>query len=112
PLTTIKMLIQGVREEIGVRALSPADLEVIESEVRRIERSLKTFLDFARPPRLERAPLDLVCLVEQTLGLLRGRAAKQHVALGFRRPDAPVAVEADGEQRRRVSVNLRLRHIA
>lgn len=108
PLTTIKMLIQGVREEIGVRALSPADLEVIESEVRRIERSLKTFLDFARPPRLERAPLDLVALVEQTLGLVRGRAAKQHVALVFRRPDGPVPVEADGEQLRQVLVNLML----
>jgi signal transduction histidine kinase len=108
PLTTIKMLIQGVREEVSVRALSPADLEVIESEVRRIERSLKTFLDFARPPRLERAPLDLVTLVEQTLGLIRGRAAKQHVVLAFRRPDGPVPVEADGEQLRQVLVNLML----
>ncbi|MBI1913350.1 MAG: hypothetical protein HYS12_01115 [Planctomycetes bacterium] len=135
PLTTIKMLIQGVlsdfrsqiadcRLEDQDRGKTPAvsqseicnlkseipvaDLEVIESEVRRIERSLKTFLDFARPPRLERAPLDLVGLVEQTLGLVRGRAAKQHVALAFRRPDAPVPALADGEQLRQVLVNLML----
>ena len=108
PLTTIKMLVQGVREDLATRSLSPSDLQVIEAEVRRIERSLKTFLDFARPPRLERVPLDLVALVEQTLGLVRGRAAKQHVTLELRRPDGPVPVEADGEQLRQVLVNLML----
>src|SRR5262249_38383525 len=108
PLTSIKMLVQGACEDTEERSLSRADLQVIEQEIRRMERSLKTFLDFARPPRLERASLDLSGLVERTLSLVRGRANRQHVALTVQKPNAPVIVEADAEQLQQVLVNLTL----
>jgi len=107
PLTAIKMLVPDVREEAG-RSLADADLEVIEHEIRRIERSLKTFLDFARPPRLVRAPNDLGVLIEQTLTLLQGRTARQHVEVVFRKPAEPIMAAVDAEQLKQVLVNLAL----
>ncbi len=107
PLTSIKMLIQAGREGPAT-GLSEEDLQVIEREIRRLERSLQTFLDFARPPRLERRQQNLISLIEDTLSLIRGRAEKQHVTIAWQRPVGPVSLDVDGEQMQQVLVNLLL----
>jgi signal transduction histidine kinase len=106
PLTSIKMLVQTGREEAVARGLPAEDLHVIELEIRRIERSLQSFLDFARPPKLQRTTLDLGPLAEHVVSLIRGRAAKQNVDIHLERPDRPLPAEADGDQLRQVLVNL------
>jgi two-component system, NtrC family, sensor histidine kinase HydH len=108
PLTSIKMLVQTNREEIQARGLPVDDLDVIELEIRRMQRCLQTFLDFARPPRLERQPLDLAQPIQRTLALIAGRASKQHVRLLFVPPSIPVVVDADMEQLQQLLVNLAL----
>ena len=111
PLTSIKMLVQAGREDAcpsgaTTRSLPTDDLEIIEQEIRRMEKSLQTFLTFARPARPERQHLDLVGLVERTLALVRGRAERQHVALEFVSLSRPLPFHVDGEQLHQVLVNL------
>jgi two-component system, NtrC family, sensor histidine kinase HydH len=106
PLTSIKMLVQANREDAEARGTPSEDLNVIELEIRRMERSLKTFLDFARPPQPERRPTDLRVPVERTLALVGGRARKQHVTVRFLPPGGPLLAEADAEQIQQLLVNL------
>jgi signal transduction histidine kinase len=103
PLTSIKMLVQTGLEPGGA-PLTAEDLRIIEDEVRRMERSLQTFLDFARPPKPERRPTDLKPLLDAVLGLVRGRAEKQRVVTRLAAP--PLALTADAGQVQQVFVNL------
>jgi two-component system, NtrC family, sensor histidine kinase HydH len=102
PMTSIQMLVQAA----GDGGLGTDDLAVIEREVRRVERSLQTFLDYARPPKPAKAPTVLAGVARETLDLTRGRAARQQVAVRLIDPPDPVTVNADSDQLRQVLVNL------
>ena len=106
PLTAIKLLVQAGRETEGTGVVQGEDLEYIEQEIRRMERCLQSYLDFARPRKPERRPIDLGTLVTRTLVLVEPRAAQQHVSLGFTPPATPVTVDADWEQIQQVLINL------
>ncbi|HJZ90948.1 MAG TPA: ATP-binding protein, partial [Gemmataceae bacterium] len=84
------------------------DLELIEQELRRIERSLQTFLDYSRPPQPCRAPADLGAVVRDALALVRPRADQQGVEIRLNLPEGPVPLLADSEQLRQVILNLLL----
>ena len=106
PLTSIKMLVQiGLEDGAGIAG---EDLRVIEGEVRRMERSLQIFLDFARPPKGERRALQLGPLLGEVLSLVGGRAERQRVALTADLPADEVTLTGDREQLRQVLVNLSL----
>lgn len=106
PLTSIKMLVQAGLESGSPNEVTREDLVVIESEIRRMESSLKMFLDFARPPKPNRRMLDLRTVVQEAAGLVRGKAARQHVEIRLALSDDPVMLRIDGEQVRQVLVNL------
>jgi two-component system sensor histidine kinase HydH len=92
--------------EVGARGLPAEDLRVIEHEIRRMERTLQTFLDFARPPRPDRRRLDVAVVVDRVYAVVGGRARKQAVALRFLRPDGPVWVDGDQDQLQQLLLNL------
>jgi signal transduction histidine kinase len=102
PMTSIQMLVQAAGDD----GLGADDLAVIAREVRRVERSLQTFLDYARPPKPAKAPTDLANVARETLDLIRGRAARQQVAARVADSPSPVTVNADPDQLRQVMVNL------
>ena len=104
PLTSIKMLVQSGQEG---ESLTAEDLRVIETEVRRMEGSLQTFLDYARPPTVERRPTELVGVVRRAFDLLRPRAERQSVALVLN-ADGDVWLVADPSQVHQAVVNLGL----
>jgi signal transduction histidine kinase len=108
PLMAMKVLVQSAALRPDDAGLTGRDLVVLEEEITRLERLTRTFLDFARPPQLEKRTFDLRGVLEQAVGLVSGRAGHQGVAVACRLPEAPAPVHADMGQVRQVVLNLLL----
>jgi PAS domain S-box-containing protein len=106
PLTAIKGLIQVNLRKTAAGVLPSEDLSVIEHEIRRMERTLQTFLDFARPPRPHRRRLSPANLVNRVFAVVNGRAKKQQVELRLQQPDISLNVDADHDQLQQLLLNL------
>lgn len=104
PLTAIKMLVQIAEGE--PTKLTGEDLRIIETEIRRVEQSLQTFLDFARPPRLVRNLVKLDELILSVVSLIRGRADQQHVSIVQQISPEIKPIMGDPVQLRQVILNL------
>ena len=99
-----KMIADG--EETGAQARHSG--QVIGEQSTRMAAIIRQLLDFARPRRAEKAPVDLASVITQTLTLLRPLADKRGVALHFERPPgaAPPALAADASQLQQALTNL------
>lgn len=96
PLTSIKMLVQACGRGNGAITLEREDLRVMEDEVRRMERSLQMFLDFARPPKLQPQPVDLVRMTAEIVAAMQPRAWTKQTEIHFA---PPPRCEAAGDPR-------------
>jgi signal transduction histidine kinase len=106
PLTSVKMLVQHGLREGGLRSLAEEDLAIIEHEIRRMERILQQFLDFARPVKPTRRPLSLAAIASRAAALIEVRARKQGVQVVLHEPPAELIVEADEDQLQQLVLNL------
>jgi signal transduction histidine kinase len=106
PLMAIKLLIQALADGRTGDRLRPRDMEVLEEEIIRLEQAVGSFLDFARPPRPDKKPVEVGPLAEQVAARVRGRADLQRVAVDVSTPRKPVVAELDPGQLQQVLYNL------
>ncbi len=106
PLTSMKLLVQAAVEAGPDAGLRGRDLAVVADEAARLDRSLQTFLDFARPPGLVKRRADVRQVLNQTLELVSARASRDGVSMRSDFPPQPLVIEADHEQLRQVFLNL------
>src|SRR6516165_776537 len=81
PLTSIKMLVGAALKSPKTQALTADDMAVISKEVGRLEQTVQGLLDFARPAKAQKQPLDLRGVIGEAIDLVRVRARQQGVSL-------------------------------
>ncbi|HUY35033.1 MAG TPA: ATP-binding protein [Pirellulales bacterium] len=106
PLMAMKILVQAAAARDDGAGLRGRDLMVVDEEITRLEESIQSLLDFARPPQLAKATIDVRGLVSQTLELVSARAERQRVVVRCELPAQAIKVEADSGQIRQVLLNL------
>jgi Amt family ammonium transporter len=106
PLTSIKILIYSLADPGASDASREKDLKVIESEIERVNKIIRQFLEFARPrpPSLEAA--DARKLVAETLALVGYEIESQGIEVERKDEGALPPVAMDREQIKQVLLNL------
>jgi PAS domain S-box-containing protein len=108
PLTSIKMLIQVNRSKFQRDGLPADDLELVEQEIRRMERSVNSLLEYARPEQGERSVFAIQSVIRRAAQLVDGRCGQQGVKLCIDGDDAPILLDGDAAQIQQLLLNLLL----
>jgi PAS domain S-box-containing protein len=111
PLTAIKMLIQVNRAKFADEGLPTDDLELVETEIRRMEKSVNSLLDYARPEKSEFIAFTVQTVVRRTIQLIDGRCVAQGIDVTTVSPDETLSVVGDPSQIQQLLLNLSLNAI-
>lgn len=106
PLTAMKMWLYSIQKEVdGDEALN-RKFEIVSSEIKRLEKVVREFLEFSRPQEPRLGAESLGALVDQTVELMQPRLAGPGVRIvqGPKR-DLPL-IWADRELLKQVLLNL------
>jgi two-component system, NtrC family, nitrogen regulation sensor histidine kinase NtrY len=109
PLTPIQLSIERARKKLIDRAPDREQVfleaaATVISQVEAMKRLVDEFSRFARLPTLRPEPVDVHAVIESALGLYR--TSRRGVEFAARLHGAPLVVDGDAEQLRRVFINL------
>jgi signal transduction histidine kinase len=105
PLTAIKFRLFSLRKSLPVSESEREDLTVIATEINRLERIVKDFLQFARPSEPEIVNAPAARILDEVRELLRAHLAKAAIELKLETKD-DVWLRADTQQIKQVLINL------
>jgi signal transduction histidine kinase len=106
PLNAMVLQLEVLKTKLGEQAGAVApQLEVLTSEIRRLDRVVKTFLDFTRPVELHPVETDVEALIEDVFRSAQGEAMRHQVRMLLER-DGPAKVRVDRDLMKQALLNL------
>jgi len=82
------------------------ELDILSKEVRRLDRVVKTFLDFSRPVDVKLEEIDLTALAREVADLMTPQAKVGHIDLHFDSSVDHAAMRGDPDMLKQVILNL------
>jgi signal transduction histidine kinase len=107
PLNAILMHVELAKMKLnhGDYDLQP-QMEVISSEILRLDRVVKTFLDFTKPVELHATDTNLKGLVQEIADLAAPQAAGSGIELSIRQSEEPTTVTVDSDLIKQAILNI------
>jgi len=106
PLTSIKMRLYTLSEELKNRPSAKDDVDIIQEEISRMERTVQNFLDFSRLPEPTLQKCDISRILDGTINLVSVKAQSQGITIRKNIDAVFPETVADKEQMRQVFLNV------
>src|SRR3989338_8212555 len=111
PLTSVKMRLYTLREELKENVSAKEDIAVIYEEIGRMEKTVKDFLNFAKLPAPDLQRSKITPLIESVLSLLAPKATGHNVQIRREFNSENLEAVIDKEQIRQALMNVVLNAI-
>lgn len=105
PLTAIKVRVFSLKANQKAGSSDHEDLEVIETEIDRLERIVRDFLQFARPAEPVLDAVSVVKLLHDITELMTVELAKQSITLKLELATEEI-IQADADKLKQVLINF------
>jgi signal transduction histidine kinase len=107
PLNAIGLRLELLRARLGEpdHELS-GEIDILSKEVLRLDRVVKTFLDFSRPLDVHLQDLDLVVLAREVIEFVTPQARLANIDVDFSAPPEPALVRGDSDLLKQAVLNL------
>jgi PAS domain S-box-containing protein len=106
PINAIVVHMELLRNKVQLGAGAAHHLEIIESEIRRLDRVVQTLVDFSRPVEMHLRDQDLRQTVKQVLALASAELEMRGVNVTSQLPDSPVTVKMDADLMKQALLNV------
>jgi len=109
PINAIVVHLELLKNKLGHdHAPASRHLEVIDSEIHRLDRVVQTLVDFSRPVELQLREQDLGSIVGDVLALATDELTTRNVTLESRLPETPMIVNVDSDLLKQAVLNVTL----
>ncbi len=107
PLNSMRLWLENLRESLpsDPEAVQTA-VKVLDAEIDRLDRVVKTFLDFTRPVELHLEDTDVAEMVGEVIALARPQIEKARVRVSVEQPDNLPALRLDRDLLKQALMNL------
>ncbi len=107
PINAIVVHLELLRNKLGdSNAPGLRHLEVIEAEIRRLDRVVQTLVDFSRPVELQLHEHDLRAVIGDVLALATEELSTRNVILIDQMPAKPVMANVDADLLKQAALNV------
>lgn len=107
PINAIVVHLELLRNKLGdTSAPAVRHLDVIESEIHRLDRVVQMLVDFSRPVELELREQDLRTIVDDVLALASAELPSRNVTLLTSMPPAPLIANVDADLLKQAVLNV------
>ncbi|MBV8115641.1 MAG: PAS domain-containing sensor histidine kinase [Silvibacterium sp.] len=106
PINSIVVHLELLRSKVGGEPTAARHLEIIQSEIQRLDRVVQTLVDFSRPVELKLRDHDMRQIVSSVLLLASAGLESYNVTVVSQLPDHPIMVKVDADLLKQALLNV------